>query len=134
MRIRPNILDILELSKDIIFNEFDENSFDNRRYETFMIANAITIAARQLEFGDGPEREELKKLLKLINPLASPTASIGDRLADLYSIVCLEIRKGNFDPDNKNHNELRNILNEAALQLVMEYNPKYLEKKKVPML
>ena len=126
MRIRPNILDILELSKEIISNEFDDNSFVNRRYETFMMANAITIATRQLKFGDGPERNELNKLLDLINPLASPEDSIGDKLADVYSHVCLEIRKGNFDPDTKNHKELRNILDEAALQLVMEYNPKYL--------
>ena len=129
MRIRPNILDILELSKNIIFNEFDENSFDSRRYETFMMANAITIATRQLKFGNGPERKELNKLLGLTNPLASPEASIEDRLADLYSHVCLNIRKGNFDPDTKNHKELRNILNDAALQLVKEYNPKYLEGK-----
>ena len=52
MRIRPNILDILELSKEIISNEFDDNSFDNRRYETLMMANAITIATRQLKIGD----------------------------------------------------------------------------------
>ena len=129
MRIRPKILDILELSKDIMFNEFDENSFDNRRYETFMMANAITIATRQLKIGDGPERKELKKLLNLTKLSAPPKASIGDRLADLYSHVCLEIRKGNFDPDTKNHKELRNILDESALQLVMEYNPKYLEGK-----
>ena len=68
----------------------------------------------------------VKKLLNLTKSSVSPKASIGDRLADLYSHVCLEIRKGNFDPDKKNHNELRNILDEAALQLVMEYNPKYL--------
>ena len=129
MSIRPNILDILELSKEIISNEFDDNSFVNRRYETFMMANAITIATRQLKIGDGPERKELKKLLNLTKSSASPKASIGDRLADLYSHVCLEIRKGNFDPDKINHNELRNILDEAALQLVMEYNPKYLEEK-----
>ena len=127
MRIRPKILDILELSKDIMFNEFDENSFDSRRYETFMMANAITIATRQLKFGDGPERKELNKLLNLTNPLASPEASMENRLANVYSHVCLEIRKGNFDPDTKNHKELRNILNDAALQLVKEYNPKYLE-------
>ena len=129
MRIRPNILNILELSKNILSYEFDDKSFDNRKYETLMMANAITIATRQLKIGDGPERKEFKKLLNLINPLASPKASIGDRLADLYSHVCLEIRKGNFDPDKNNHNELRNILDEAALQLVMEYNPKYLERK-----
>ena len=134
MRIRPNILDILELSKEIISNEFDDNSFDNRRYETFMMANAITIATRQLKVGAGPERKELKKLLNLTKSSASPKAPIGDRLADLYSHVCLEIRKGNFDPDKINHNELRNILDEAALQLVMEYNPKYLEGKQVQMI
>ena len=129
MRIRPNILEILELSKEIISNEFDDNSFDNRRYETFMMANAITIATRQLEIGAVPERNELKKLLNLTKSSASPKASIGDRLADLYSQVCQEIRMGNFDPDKQNHNELRNILDEAALQLVIEYNPKYLEGK-----
>ena len=129
MRIRPNILEILELSKEIISNEFEDNSFDNRRYETFMMANAITIATRQLKIGDGPERKELKNLLNLTKLSAPPKASIGDRLADLYSRICLEIRKGNFDPDKKNHDQLRNILDESALQLVMEYNPKYLEEK-----
>ena len=129
MRIRPNILNILELSKNILSYEFDDNSFDNRKYETLMMANAITIATRQLEIGAGPERNELKKLLNLTKSSVSPKASIGDRLADLYSQVCLEIRMGNFDPDKQFHNELRNILDEAALQLVMEYNPKYLEGK-----
>ena len=129
MRIRPNILDILELSKEIISNEFEDNSFVDRRYETFMMANAMTIATRQLKIGTGPERKELNKLLNLTKSPASPKTSIRDRLADLYSRVCLEIRKGNFDPDKKNHNELRNILDEAALQLVMEYNPKYLDEK-----
>ena len=94
-----------------------------------MMANAITIATRQLKFGDGPERKELKKLLNLTKSSVSPEASIGDRLADLYSSICLEIRKGNFDPDKNKHNELRNILVEMALQLVMEYNPRYLEEK-----
>ena len=130
MRIRPNILDILELSKNIISYEFDDNSFDNRKYEILMMANAITIATRQLKIGVGPERKELKKLLNLTKSSASPKASIGDRLADLYASVCLEIRKGNFDPDKNNHNELRNILVEVALQLVMEYNPKYLEENR----
>ena len=129
MRIRPNILNILELSKNILSYEFDDKSFDNRKYETLMMANAITIATRQLEIGAVPERNELKKLLNLTKLSASPKASIGDRLADLYSQICLEIRTGNFDPDKQNHNELRNILDEAALQLVMEYNPKYLEGK-----
>ena len=128
MRIRPRIVDILELSKEIISNEFDDNSFDNRRYETFMIANAITIATRQIKTGVDPERKELKKLLNLTKSSASPEASIGDRLADLYSSICLEIRKGNFDPDKNNHDELRSILDEAAKQLVTEYNPKYLEQ------
>ena len=129
MRIRPRIVDILELSKEIISNEFDDNSFDNRRYETFMMANAITIATRQLKIGNDPERKELKKLLNLTKSSASPEASIGDRLADLYLHVCLEIRKGNFDPDTKNHKELRNILDEVALQLIIEYNPRHLEEK-----
>ena len=130
MRIRPRIVDILELSKEIISNEFDDNSFDNRRYETFMMANAITIATRQIKIGVDPERKELKKLLNLTKSSASLKTSIGDRLADLYSHVCLEIRKGSFDPNKKNHDELRTILDEAALQLVMEYNPKYLEENR----
>ena len=96
MRIRPNILDILELASDILREEFSENSYDERRYETFMIANAITIAARQLEIGKTPERTELRALLSLMNISYSEKSVSDQDLPTFYSKVCQNIRKGSF--------------------------------------
>ena len=129
MRIRPDILDILELSRHIINNQFDDDSYENRRYETFMMANAITIALRQLKIGNGPEREELASLLNLMDANISRQSSIKEDLSHLYSQVCKEIRKGNFDPDKEKHEKLRAILDKAALQSVTEYNPKYISQE-----
>ena len=126
MRIRPDILDILERSSHIINNEFDNDSYENRRYETFMMANAITIAIRQLKIGNGPEREQLASLLKLMDAKKSHESSIKEELSHLYLRVCKDIREGKFDPDKDKHEKLRAILDKAALQSVIEYNPKYI--------
>ena len=126
MRIRPYILDILELSSQIIYSEFDDDSYENRRYETFMMANAITIAIRQLKIGDGPEREELASLQKIMDAGQSRESSVREELSNLYTQVCKEIRKGTFDPNKDKHQKLRAILDKAALQSVIEYNPKYI--------
>ena len=124
MRIRPDILDILELSSHILKNEFDDDSYEDRRYETFMMANAITIAIRQLKIGNGPEREELAALQNLMDANGSQQSSIKEELSHLYSQVCKKIREGKFDPDKDEHEKLRSILDKAALQSVNEYNPK----------
>ena len=126
MRIRPDILDILELASGILRDEFSENSYDERRYETFMIANAITIAARQLEIGATPERTELRALLSLMDISYSEKSVSDQDLPILFSNICQNIRKGKFDPGSAKHEALRRILSDSAYQLVREYSPKYL--------
>ena len=48
MFIRPSIISVLELARDIIRNEFNEEYSSDIKYKTLMIASAINIANRQL--------------------------------------------------------------------------------------
>ena len=133
MRIRPNILDILELASEILRNEFSEDSYDKQRYETQMIANAITIAARQLEFGNAPEHGEAEALLSLLNFSGTEMSEAGNDLSNLFSIICKDLRRGKFDKRNAQHTALRRILCDSAYQLIREYNPKYLKENMVEL-
>ena len=133
MRIRPNILDILELASEILRNEFSEDSYDKQRYETLMIANAITIAARQLEFGNAPEHGEAEALLSLLNFSGTEMSAAGNDISNLFSIICKDLRRGKFDKRNAQHTALRRILCDSAYQLVREYNPKYLKDEMVDL-
>ena len=91
-----------------------------------MIANAITIASRQIEFGRGPEKTEMDDLLSLTDFSSSEKSDFGEDLPTLLKLICQDIRKGKFDPGTAKHNSLRCILKDSAHQLVREYNPKYL--------
>ena len=133
MRIRPDILDILELASEILRNEFNEDSYDKKRYETLMIANAITIAARQLEFGNAPEQAEAEALLSLLNFSRTDKSAAENDLSNLFSIICKDIRRGKFDQNSAKHAALRRILCDSTYQLVREYNPKYLKDEMVEL-
>ena len=48
MFIRPDIISVLELARDIIRNEFNEEYSSDIKYKILMTASAINIATRQL--------------------------------------------------------------------------------------
>ena len=122
MRLRPDIVSILELARDIIREDFTaESDFEDRRYETFMMANALAIAARQVDTGASPERDELHHIRSILDD-ASPNKT----LSDLNLALSKQLRSGNFDPGKPLHEDVRTLLTNSARQAVSEYNPKYL--------
>ena len=65
MFIRPDIISVLELARDIIRNEFNEEFSSDIKYKTLMIASAINIANRQLTVDTESINTITKELYKI---------------------------------------------------------------------
>lgn len=98
------------------------------RYAELMIANAGRIAARQADFGDAPESQELDSLAGLLGVEATADAEdVHAALVRLYGGLCGDIRAGRLDPGSPAHESAYRHFCEAAEQKVRESNPKALE-------
>lgn len=102
-----------------------------RKHDALMIANAMSIAARQLERGDAPERHELEALAALLGdaPAAQTEDGPGLRaaLVDANRELSRRLREGAGDPDRAQRGALFAHLRNVARQRVAESNPKYLK-------
>ncbi len=86
------------------------------RYEAAMVANALAIAARELE--RGPQAREAERDL-LARFCGAPDAP----LADLRACCCADLRAGRLDPAREP--ELRQLLHEVVHTRLAISNPAY---------
>ncbi|MDH5750651.1 MAG: DUF6285 domain-containing protein [Rhodospirillales bacterium] len=130
MREHPSGKDLLELARKVLRQDLIEHLPKDKKFEALMVANAMAIAARQFELGDEPETGELASLVDLYGEAGEP----GDRedlqngLSRLYRHLCREIRNGAYDPGTPQRSQVFTLLMQAAIQKVIESNPKYLGK------
>ena len=125
MFLRPNILSVLELCRDIIRDEFTEKSFSERKYETLMMANAINIAYRQVAI----DKKTIYNLINELSEIDTPEKTrkeIPNLLHDkVIRKLCSNIRDGKFDPGTPDFKAvLRILIQIVSLQLDI-YSPKY---------
>ena len=89
MREQPDGAALLAIARDVLKEEVLPLLPKDSRYKALMILNAIGIAGRQLQAGDGPQREEQSDLSALL-----------DREGDLAALCrefALRIRNGEAD-------------------------------------
>jgi hypothetical protein len=86
------------------------------RYEAAMVANALAIAARELELG--PQAREAERDL-----LARFQEAPGAPLAELRTRCCADLRAGKLDPAREP--ELRRLLHEVVHARLAISNPAY---------
>ena len=101
------------------------------RYELLMIANAMSIAARELEAGEGAARGELARLAALLTEDPAQTegdAKLSERLDALNRRLASEIRAGAFD-DGAGREACHRHLLDSALAAVRISNPQYLARR-----
>ena len=91
---------------------------DDARYRDAMVKRAETIATRQGETGDGPERRERDALARLLGE-DGDLAALNRALADAVRVGC-------FDPGAPAAAACYGHLWETALERVRESNPKVL--------
>ena len=125
MFIRPNIITVLELAREIIRNEFNEEFSSDIKYKTLMIASAINIANRQLTLDTESINTITKELYKITYPDQYNTNDRDPSYQEITRKLCNDIRQGKYDPGASNSDRLSKVLTEiVGLQLDI-YSPKY---------
>ena len=128
MRKRPDIKSLLEFAGGFLKSELVKELPNDKKIDALMVANVIAIAARQLENGHLQEREAIEEICQILDKsVANLTASsVEASLSELNSQLGRKIRRGDFDPDKVQSNDVYRLLLKVTRQGVAEYNPKYL--------
>ncbi|MBL6933011.1 MAG: hypothetical protein ISR45_08690 [Rhodospirillales bacterium] len=130
MRDKPDGAELLGLARRILREQLLEHIPPQKKYQALMVANSMAIAARQIEFGDGVEREELSMVANLLgeNPEPENSAAVQSALQDCYRKLALQIRKGKIAPGSSSFDDVYELLLDQAKQKVRESNPGYLDE------
>ena len=129
MTDRPNAAELLKIAREALTRELVAELPEARRYLALMIANAMAIAAREAELGDGADRAELTSLRVLFQePGPDTSEDVADRLEALNRRLCAEIRAGTFSGGDAEA-RLRDHLRRSAEARVAISNPKALRDR-----
>ena len=128
MTDRPNGAELLKAGREALTRELASELPENKRYLALMIGNAMAIAARELELGDGADRAELTSLRMLFEDVGPDTSEdVADRLEAWNRRLCAEIRAGKFRDGAEAR--LRDHLRRSAEARVAISNPKALRDR-----
>jgi hypothetical protein len=124
----PEGSELLLIARKALLDELRPLLGDSAKYTVAMIANAMSIAAREAEAGEGPALAALARFDKLYGTargelhgraLVQALAAQDRRLAD-------DIRSGEFDtPDDRQHAMLEHLRESVKARLRIS-NPKSL--------
>jgi hypothetical protein len=129
MTDRPDAAELLKVARELLMRDLVSELPESERYLALMIANAMAIAARELELGDGADRAELTSLRMLFEDSGPDTSEeVGDRLEAWNRRLCAEIRAGKFSGGGA-ETRLRDHLRHAAEARVAISNPKALRER-----
>lgn len=132
MRDEPRGEHLLASAEALLRDELLPALPAEKRQAGLMIARALAIAARQLHNGDGPQRQELASLARLL-ALASEAesaepdepAALHQRLQRANRQLGQLIRNGGADAGTERRRIAQHLL-WVARQRVAESNPRYL--------
>jgi hypothetical protein len=119
MRERPDGAELLAIAREVLRKELLPLLPKDRAYDALMIANAMSVAERQLQNGDAAQQEEAHALSALLDSQSG--------LADLNKEFAKRIRAGEFDSNTA----AQKLLWEATVQRVRESAPKALAAYKL---
>jgi len=129
MRDQPTGDQLLDTARALLRDELIPALPQDKRHAALMIANAMSIAMRQLQVGDEQERREVADLQAMLSAEAGDSIGAGGgtraQLAALNRRLCERIREGQADA-GRLHELARRHLVAVARHKVAESNPKYL--------
>ncbi|HET6520122.1 MAG TPA: DUF6285 domain-containing protein [Geminicoccaceae bacterium] len=124
MRDEPDALGLLAVARETLLGELMPLLPAERRYDALLIASAMAAAAREIEAGGAPLREELDGLARLLD--LDPAALTPADLPRLNARLAAEIRAGAHDRPGPARAALAAHLKAATVRKLRETNPKYL--------
>lgn len=130
MRDEPTGAQLLDTARMLLRDELLPALPAERKHSALMIANAMSIAMRQLHNGDGGDREEFESLNTLLfgDGRQAPPASGGElrgQLKELNRELSRRIRGGEADAGAWGE-AARLHVGQVIRAKLMESNPKYL--------
>jgi len=131
MRDYPTGAQLLESAEALLRAQLLPALPAEQRQNALMIARAMGIAARQLQAGEQPEREELAALQALLPSAESPgqpsAGALHAQLVEANRQLGRLIRQGGADSGDVHARVFRH-LEQVARQKVAESNPRYLQR------
>lgn len=125
MRDRPLGAELLDIARKVLREELMPLLPRDKVYTVLMTANAMTIAARQLQIGEEPQQQELDQLRAVLaNFEVDETLPLREQLTLLTKELARRIRTGEYNDQNE---EVKKFLWETTVQRVRESSPRYLK-------
>jgi hypothetical protein len=122
MADRPGAAELAEAVREFLENEVLPVAEDARlRFRVLVAANALAIAQRDLEIGEGLLDEEIALLERLVGP--APAGSRRDRRLFLNRELARRVRRGEV-PE-----ETLDVLRRIAELKLRTASPRYLERR-----
>lgn len=127
MREQPRGEDLLASAEALLRDELLPALPAEKRHAGLMIARALGIAARQLQNGEAPERQELASLARLLatNHETNEPEALRQLLQRANRQLGQLIRSGAADAGENRTQVVQHLLR-IARQRVAESNPRYL--------
>jgi len=119
MRDRPTGPELLACARKVLREDVLPALPAASKPTLLMVMNAMSIAERQLQFGDAPEARELDALRQLLDERVAT-------LADGNRLLASQLRAGAADPGRAQRGALLARLRTIAGQRLAESNPKLL--------
>jgi hypothetical protein len=127
MNDRPDAAELLAIARETLLGRLLTALPEESRYDALMIANAMAIAARELEAGDIAEQSELARLNALYAESSNDVSgnALHSTLVDYNRRLAADIRDGRFD--DKLRVALLDHLEKTAVDKLAVANPKALK-------
>jgi hypothetical protein len=97
MRIEPSAAELLRMARETLLAELLPRLPESAHYAARMAANAMAIAARELDGAGGDAGEELRRLRSLMPEWNPTAASEAQALREGTALLAAAIRAGRFD-------------------------------------
>jgi hypothetical protein len=127
MNNEPDGAELLRIAQKVLRERLLPGIAKQQRYEALMVANAMAIAARELEAGDTGLREELRMLTELYGDtvVSQSGTSIKEKVSRLNKRLAKDIRAGVMD--GACAQGVRALLKAQVIGRLRINNPKYLK-------
>lgn len=127
MNNAPDGAELLRVAQKLVRERLLPEISKEQRYEALMVANAMAIAARELEAGETDLRDELQMLTELYGETTVRESgnSVKDKVASLNKRLARDIRSGVMD--GACAQGVRALLKAEVTARLRVSNPKYLK-------